>query len=50
MAQIILNGVMCYLASSRNIIPKEDIIKNAMSFYEDNAIIRAKVELFKLSK
>ena len=50
MAQIVLNDVFCYLASSRNIIPKENIIKYAVSFYEDDAIIRSKAELFKLCK
>ena len=46
----VLNDVLCYLTSSRNIIPKEDIIKNAVSFNEDDAIISAKAELFKLCK
>ena len=50
MAQIVLNDILCYLVSSRNIIPKEDIIENAVSFYKDDAIIRAKAEVFKLNK
>ena len=49
MAQIVLNDVLCHLASSRNMIPKEDF-KNAVSFYEEDVIIRAKAELFKLFK
>ena len=50
MVRIVFNDVLCYLASSRSIIPKEDIIKSAVSFYEDDAIICAKDKLFKLCK
>ena len=48
MAHIVPNDVLCYLASARNNIPKDDITKSAVTFHNDNAIIRANDELFKL--
>ena len=47
-AHIVLKDVPCYLASARNNIRKDDIIKSAVCFYDDDAIMRAKDELFKL--
>ena len=48
MAQIVLNDVLCYLASSKNSIPKDVILKSDVSLYDEDAITRANDELFKL--
>ena len=48
MAQVVLNDVSRYLTSSWNSIPKEAIMKSAVSFYEEDAINRAEDEPFKL--
>ena len=48
MPHIILDDVLCYLASARNSTPKDVIIKSAERFYDEDAIILAMNELFKL--
>ena len=40
-AQNVLNDVLRYLVSSRNSNLKEVIIKNSVSFYDEEAIIQA---------
>ena len=47
-ALIFLKDVLCYLSSSRNSNPKDFIIKCDVSFYDEDAIIRAKDGIFKL--
>ena len=47
-AHIVLHDDLCLLASAKNNIPKNDIMKLAVSFYDDNAIIRTKDEFSKL--
>ena len=44
-AQIVLYDVVCYLASSRNNIPKHVIIKSSVISYDEDAVIRAKYEI-----
>ena len=48
MAKVVWNDVLCFLASARNSMAKDIIIKNFVSFYDEDAVIRAKEELFKL--
>ena len=47
-ALLVLNFILCYLASSRISIPKEAIMKYAVSFHNEDTIIHAKEELFNL--
>ena len=48
MAHIDVNDILCYLASARNSISKNEIIKITFLFFDDDAIIVVKYDVFKL--
>ena len=45
---IVINDVPCYLSTGRDQLPHDTIVVNAVAFYSDEAIRKAKDVIFKL--
>ena len=48
MAGVILNDVLCYLASARNTLTRANIVQNFVAFFTEDAILRAKQKLYEI--
>ena len=50
MAGVILNDVLCYLASARNTLTVVHSVQNSAAFFTDDVIVRAKQKLYEICK
>ena len=46
--ELVINNVLSYIASARQVLNSNEVINNAKAFYEDKAILEAKDDIYKL--